>query len=162
MTTSRVEMDIPNAASLSVSEDTLSVELSDGRSVSVPLAWFPRLLHGTAAERDDWRLIGRGEGIHWEALDEDISIESLLAGRRSGESQESLKQWLTSRGTGTLPTAIEKFCVIRSPLIDKDSREQFEIRTHKRLIDILDPTSKTVDALMRLQLPSGVDIEIKL
>jgi len=61
-----------------------------------------------------------------------------------------------------LPAAIEKFCVIRSPHIDKDSREQFEIRTHKRLIDILDPTSKTVDALMRLQLPSGVDIEIKL
>ena len=100
MTTSRVEMDIPNAESLSVSEDTLSVELSDGRSVSVPLAWFPRLLHGTRAERDDWRLIGRGEGIHWEALDEDISIESLLTGRRSGESQESLKQWLKSHGTG--------------------------------------------------------------
>ena len=61
-----------------------------------------------------------------------------------------------------LPTGIEKFCVIRSPHIDKDSQEQCEIRTHKRLIDILDPTSKTVDALMRLQLPSGVDIEIKL
>ena len=101
MTTSRVEMDIPNAESLSISEDTLSVELSDGRSVSVPLAWFPRLLHGTRAERDDWRFIGKGEGIHWEALDEDISIESLLAGTRSGESQESLKQWLKSRGTGT-------------------------------------------------------------
>ena len=61
-----------------------------------------------------------------------------------------------------LPTEIEKYCVIRSPHIDKDSREQFEIRTHKRLIDILEPTSKTVDALMRLQLPYGVDIEIKL
>ncbi len=61
-----------------------------------------------------------------------------------------------------LPTHIRKFCVIRSPHIDKDSREQFEIRTHKRLIDILEPTSKTVDALMRLNLPSGVDIEIKL
>jgi len=61
-----------------------------------------------------------------------------------------------------LPTVIRKFCVIRSPVIDKDSREQFEIRTHKRLIDILEPTSKTVDTLMRLQLPAGVDIEIKL
>src|SRR5437899_13085915 len=61
-----------------------------------------------------------------------------------------------------LPTHIRKFCVIRSPHIDKDSREQFEVRTHKRLIDVMDPTSKTVDALMRLQLPSGVDIEIKL
>jgi small subunit ribosomal protein S10 len=61
-----------------------------------------------------------------------------------------------------LPTHIKKFTVIRSPFIDKDSREQFEIRTHKRLIDILEPTSKTVDTLMRLQLPAGVDIEIKL
>src|SRR3972149_6406840 len=65
-------------------------------------------------------------------------------------------------GPVPLPTRIEKFCVIRSPHIDKDSREQFEIRTHKRLIDIEEPTSKTVDALMRLNLPAGVDIEIKL
>ncbi len=65
-------------------------------------------------------------------------------------------------GPVPLPTEIKKFCVIRSPHVDKDSREQFEIRTHKRLIDILEPTSKTVDTLMRLQLPSGVDIEIKL
>ena len=61
-----------------------------------------------------------------------------------------------------LPTEIQKFCVVRSPHIDKDSQEQFEIRTHKRIVEILEPTSKTVDALMRLQLPSGVDIEIKL
>ncbi len=61
-----------------------------------------------------------------------------------------------------LPTKIEKFCVIRSPHIDKDSREQFEIRTHKRLIDILEPTSKTIDALTQLNLPSGVQIDIKL
>jgi small subunit ribosomal protein S10 len=65
-------------------------------------------------------------------------------------------------GPVPLPTEIKKFCVIRSPHVDKDSREQFEIRTHKRLIDILEPTSKTVDTLMRLQLPAGVDIEIKL
>jgi len=65
-------------------------------------------------------------------------------------------------GPVPLPTEIRKFCVIRSPFIDKDSREQFEIRTHKRLVDILEPTPETVDALMRLQLPSGVDIEIKL
>lgn len=65
-------------------------------------------------------------------------------------------------GPVPLPTHIQKFCVIRSPFIDKDSREQFEIRTHKRLIDILDPTSKTIEALTQLNLPSGVDIEIKL
>ena len=64
-------------------------------------------------------------------------------------------------GPVPLPTQIEKFCVIRSPHIDKDSREQFEIRTHKRLMDILDPTPQTVDALMKLDLPAGVDVEIK-
>src|SRR5215510_2247415 len=65
-------------------------------------------------------------------------------------------------GPVPLPTRIEKFTVIRGPFIDKDSREQFEMRTHKRLIDVLEPTSKTVDALMRLNVPAGVDIEIKL
>src|SRR5947208_6388923 len=65
-------------------------------------------------------------------------------------------------GPVPLPTKIEKFCVIRSPFIDKDSREQFEMRTHKRLIDVLEPSPRTVDALMRLNLASGVDIEIKL
>jgi small subunit ribosomal protein S10 len=65
-------------------------------------------------------------------------------------------------GPVPLPTRIEKFCVIRSPFIDKDSREQFEMRTHKRLIDILGPTSKTIDALTQLQLPSGVEIDIRL
>lgn len=65
-------------------------------------------------------------------------------------------------GPVPLPTKIEKFTVIRSPFIDKDSREQFEIRTHKRLIDVVEPGSKTIDTLMRLNLPAGVDIEIKL
>lgn len=65
-------------------------------------------------------------------------------------------------GPVPLPTKIEKFTVIRSPFIDKDSQEQFEIRTHKRLIDVLEPGSKTIDTLMRLNLPAGVDIEIKL
>lgn len=65
-------------------------------------------------------------------------------------------------GPVPLPTKIEKFTVIRSPFIDKDSREQFEIRTHKRLIDVIEPGSKTIDTLMRLNMPAGVDIEIKL
>lgn len=65
-------------------------------------------------------------------------------------------------GPVPLPTRISRFCVTRSPHVDKDSREHFEIRTHKRLIDILDPTTRTVDSLTRLQLPAGVDIEIKL
>ena len=65
-------------------------------------------------------------------------------------------------GPVPLPTKIEKFCVIRSPFIDKDSREQFEIRTHKRLIDVLEPSTKTIETLMKLSLPAGVDIEIKI
>ncbi len=82
------------AQSVSVTDDALVVDLSDGRTISVPLAWFPRLAHGTPQQRTNWRLIGSGEGIHWPDLDEDISVASLLAGRRSGESQESLRRWL--------------------------------------------------------------------
>jgi hypothetical protein len=85
------------ATGVAVTDDALVVELSDGRTVSAPLAWYPRLLHGTAEERSRWRLIGGGEGIHWPDLDEDVSIEGLLAGRPSGESQRSLKRWLASR-----------------------------------------------------------------
>ena len=68
----------------------------------------------------------------------------------------------TVAGPVPLPTRIEKYTVIRSPFIDKDSREQFEMRTHKRLLDIVDPTPQTVDSLMKLDLPAGVDVEIKL
>ena len=101
MTTSRVEVEIPIAERVRLTDDTLSVELSDGRSISVPLSWFPRLLHATAVERGRWRLIGKGEGIHWEALDEDVSISSLLAGKPSGESQASFKKWLEGRKGGS-------------------------------------------------------------
>jgi hypothetical protein len=80
-----------------VTDDALSVELSDGRSISVPLAWYPRLVHATPAERNDWRLIGKGQGIHWNGLDEDVSVEGLLAGRRSGESRASFRRWLEAR-----------------------------------------------------------------
>jgi hypothetical protein len=80
-----------------VTDDALSVELGDGRRISAPLAWYPRLVHATSEERNDWRLIGKGQGIHWNGLDEDISVENLLAGRRSGESQASFKRWLGAR-----------------------------------------------------------------
>jgi len=100
MSTSVTELKEAAAQNVSVSDDALVVDLADGRTITVPLAWFPRLAHGTAGERANWRLIGDGEGIHWPDLDEDISIESLLAGRRSGESQDSLRRWLESRKTG--------------------------------------------------------------
>ena len=80
-------------------DDALTVDLSDGRSISVPLAWFPRLMHGTPEERKKWRLIGNAEGIHWPDLDEDISIENLLLGKSSAESQDSFKKWLNKRTT---------------------------------------------------------------
>src|SRR5437667_207267 len=79
---------------VALTDDTLTVDLSDGRSISVPLAWYPRLVHGFPEERRSWRLIGRGEGIHWPELDEDISVEGLIAGRPSGESQQSFANWL--------------------------------------------------------------------
>lgn len=71
----------PLAVEVSFTTDTFRVTLEDGRELSIPLAWFPRLLHGTQEQREQWELIGRGQGIHWEALDEDISINGLLAGR---------------------------------------------------------------------------------
>ena len=97
MATLAVKMDVPHAVNVFVDENTLTVELDDGRTVSVPLAWYPRLLHANKEERQNWRLIGKGHGIHWENVDEDISVEGILAGRPSGESQTSLKKWLEAR-----------------------------------------------------------------
>ncbi len=97
MSTSETELSSACAEKVDLTDDTLSVELTDGRTISAPLAWYPRLTHGTQEERSRWRLIGRGEGIHWPDLDEDISVGSLLAGRRSGETQDSLQRWLDRR-----------------------------------------------------------------
>jgi hypothetical protein len=85
------------ASTVRIGDDSLVVDLDDGRTITVPLAWFPRLAHGTPAQRENYRLIGGGTGLHWPDLDEDISVESLLAGRRSGETQQSLRRWLASR-----------------------------------------------------------------
>lgn len=83
--------------SLTITEDTLTFDLIDGCTISVPIAWYPRLMYGTPKERANWRLIGDGEGVHWHDLDEDISVEQVLAGKPSGESQRSLEQWLNER-----------------------------------------------------------------
>lgn len=97
MSTSAIELEVPFAENVAVSDDTIADDLSDGRSISVPLAWYPRLSYASSAERKRWRLIGRGSGIHWHDLDEDISVDSLLAGKRSGESQASFSKWLAKR-----------------------------------------------------------------
>ena len=97
MSSSQAETATAQAQQVSVTDDTLVVDLTDGRTMSVPIAWFPRLAHGTSSERSNWRLVGSGVGIHWPALDEDISVEGLLAGQASGESQQSLERWLRGR-----------------------------------------------------------------
>lgn len=112
MSISPIEIELPMAEDVRVTNDSLIVDLSDGRTISVPLEWFPRLLHATPEERSNWRLIGRGHGVHWEEIDEDISVEGLVAGRPSGESQRSFKKWidqrqsrLTKRSIGRAKTA---------------------------------------------------------
>ena len=97
MSTSVTELREALAQGATVGDEALIVDLADARTITVPLAWFPRLAHGTPAQRANWRLIGGGAGIHWPDLDEDISVESLLAGRRSGETQASLRRWLQAR-----------------------------------------------------------------
>jgi hypothetical protein len=97
MNSSAVELRDALAIRAQVSEDTLSVELADGRTIAVPLDWYPRLAHATTEERTSWRLIGRGRGIHWPKIDEDISVANLLAGQPSAESQLSFKRWLAGR-----------------------------------------------------------------
>src|SRR5882757_364125 len=108
MTSSQTRTRKPTASSLArplaryvvVSDVALTVTLDDGRSVSVPLEWYPRLAHGTPAERNRWRLLGKGVGIHWPDLDEDISVDGILGGRKSMEGASSFKRWLSYRARG--------------------------------------------------------------
>ena len=97
MSSLSLKMQAVNALRATITEDSLAVDLSDGRTVSVPLVWYPRLLQGSPRERNNWRLIADGQGIHWPDLDEDLSVESIVMGRASGESQASLKRWLDTR-----------------------------------------------------------------
>jgi hypothetical protein len=91
------EISISPAVDVSVTNELLTVELSDGRKISVPTAWYPRLANGTPAERRKWSLCCSGEGLHWEALDEDISIKSLIAGLPSNENPSMIKKWMETR-----------------------------------------------------------------
>lgn len=94
-----VEISISPAVDVSVSDEFLTVELADGRKISVPTAWYPRLMYGTPAERRKWSLCCSGEGLHWESLDEDISIRSLIAGLPSNENPAMIKKWMQTRKT---------------------------------------------------------------
>jgi hypothetical protein len=104
MNASTTDIPFGRAQHVCVTEDTLTADLVDGRNISVPLGWYPRLSHGTLEERCHWRLIGGGEGIHWPDLDEDISVEDLLDGKPTGESQRSLQRWLEERTLGRKPS----------------------------------------------------------
>ena len=98
MRTSReVEIEGARSIGIEVSEDFLTVTLHDGRVLSVPLSWYPRLLESTALEWKNWRLLDDGRGIRWDDIDEDISLAGLLAGRASGESEKSLARWRAAR-----------------------------------------------------------------
>jgi hypothetical protein len=97
MTTFPTDWRKPFATQVDVGDDSLTVHLVDGRVLSVPIDWYPRLAAASKPERENWRLIGQGEGIHWADVDEDISVDSLLLGQGSVESQRSLKKWLQSR-----------------------------------------------------------------
>jgi hypothetical protein len=97
MSSSKYDYEGPRAKKVLVTTERLTFELTDGRSVSAPLSWYPRLHKATRAERAKWRLIGRGIGVHWPDLDEDISVENLLKGQPSGERKKSLQRWLDQR-----------------------------------------------------------------
>jgi len=92
-----IEVQEARAQDVTVGEDSLTVDLADGRTIIVPLVWYPRLWYGTPEERHRFEILGDGTLIHWPSLDEDLSVSGLLAGRRSGESQRSLKKWLDKR-----------------------------------------------------------------
>jgi len=92
-----VEIQEARAQAVRVSDDALAVDLVDGRTIIVPLIWYPRLWHGTDLERNHLEVLGDGAYIHWPDLDEDLTVAGLLGGRRSGESPESLKKWLAAR-----------------------------------------------------------------
>jgi hypothetical protein len=100
MTTLVLEKE-PVAVHVTVTEDKLTVDLADGRSLVVPLDWYPRLMHGSPAEQRNWQLLGDGYAIEWPDLDEHVGVEGLLAGRRSGESEQSFERWMASRSTPT-------------------------------------------------------------
>ena len=107
MVISTVSVEMLGAVSIAVAEDAVTAQLSDGRKISAPLAWYPRLVHATPEERDNWEIHAGGQHMHWPDLDEDISVEMLLTGQRSGESRRSFQRWLKAKRAG-LPVTIHE------------------------------------------------------
>ena len=123
MTISEIETQEVRALQLHLNAETLTLELSDGRQLSVPLNWYPRLTHASQIERENWVLFGDGSSIHWPDLDEDIGVDGLLAGRPSGESKRSFERWLRAKKEGrglTIPEldAYDEAQKRKSPAVD--------------------------------------------
>jgi hypothetical protein len=97
MNSAVITLALPKIIDVQVTEDTLRVDIEDGRTISVPLSWYPRLVYATSEERQNFRIAGAGYGIYWPDIDEDIGIEGLLLGKRSTESSESFTRWMKSR-----------------------------------------------------------------
>ena len=112
-----MEIEDARALSVQISDDALSVDLVDGRTIIVPLGWYPRLWHASAQERENFEVIGDGAYIHWPDVDEDLTVAGLLQGRRSGESSKSLKRWIDSR---------EKTSARLASIYKRQSRREFE------------------------------------
>lgn len=108
MSTSVTEQVALTAMAVKVTDDSLTVDLSDGRTITVPIGWYPRLAHATPAERDNYVLIATGGGIHWPAVEEDISVDSIINGRPSMESAQSLRRWLTSRSATSQERTVQR------------------------------------------------------
>ena len=102
MLSAAVTVALPRVVDVTVTDDTLSVDLEDGRTISVPIGWYPRLAKGTPAERCHFRISGAGYGVHWPDLDEDVGVEGLLLGKRSTESAASFERWLRERDKHSL------------------------------------------------------------
>jgi len=116
-----IEVEEARAQKVVVGEDSLTVDLMDGRTITVPLLWYPRLWHGTPKERNKLEIIGDGTLIHWPDLDEDLSVLGILAGRRSGESQQSLKKWLAQRTASSKQARYRRARQSSVPVRDKSS-----------------------------------------
>ena len=97
MISASVTLNLPRAVKVSVTDDTLSVDLEDGRTVSIPIGWYPRLAYATSMERANVQISGAGFGLHWPDLDEDIGVEGILLGKRSSESPKSFEKWMQAR-----------------------------------------------------------------
>ena len=119
------EITVSPAINVSVTDELLTVELADGRKISVPTAWYPRLAHGTPAERRKWIISYSGEGLHWEALDEDISIQGLIAGRPSNENPKMIEKWIEKRkSTAMKHSKKDDLAVAEAPIEYKTKKKE--------------------------------------